>query len=88
MIHKTSSSAATSSSASFSEDDIRGYAEHLYEQSGRIPGHDLDNWLEAKACLEANVPRHASHRRLHHHISAARKEPSIPSHRTSSTWPA
>ena len=31
--------------------DIRAYAAHLYEQSGRIPNRDIENWLEAKACL-------------------------------------
>lgn len=36
-----------------SEEDIRAYAQHLYEQSGRQPGRDLANWLEAKSCLEA-----------------------------------
>jgi hypothetical protein len=56
----------------FTEEDIRSYAEHLYEQSGRIPGRDLDNWLEAKACLEACVPREQSHRRLQEHLGAAR----------------
>jgi len=53
----------------FTEDDVRAYAEHLYEQSGRVPGRDLDNWLEAKACLQANVPREQSHRRLHEHLN-------------------
>jgi hypothetical protein len=53
----------------FSDEDIGSYAEHLWEQSGRIPNRDLDNWLEAKACLEANIPRDASHRRLHHHLA-------------------
>lgn len=47
------------------EDDIRSYAYHLYEQGGCSPGHDLDNWLEAKACLEANVPRAHTRTRLH-----------------------
>lgn len=56
----------------FTEDDIRSYAEHLYEQSGCIPGRDLDNWLEAKACLQANVPREQSHRRLHEHLNGGR----------------
>jgi hypothetical protein len=51
------------------EDDIRSYAYHLYEQSGRMPGHDLDNWLEATACLNASIPEHCSHRRLHRHIN-------------------
>jgi len=50
-----------------SEDEIRDYAAHLYEQSGRIPGRDLDNWLEAKACLQANIPKEHAHRRLHWH---------------------
>jgi hypothetical protein len=50
-----------------SEDEIRDYAFHLYEQSGRQPGHDVENWLEAKACLEANVPRPHAHARLHRH---------------------
>lgn len=56
-----------------SEDAIRAYAEHLFEQSGRIPNRDLDNWLEAKACLEANLPREDSHVRLHRHREAVRK---------------
>jgi hypothetical protein len=46
------------------EDEIRDYAEHLYQQSGCLPGRDLDNWLEAKACLEANIPKEHAHRRL------------------------
>lgn len=50
------------------ETDIRDYAYHLYEQTGRLEGHDLDNWLEAKACLEANIPRHQSRSRLHRHV--------------------
>lgn len=53
------------------EDEIRDYAYHLYEQSGCVPGHDLDNWLEAKACLEANIPRQHAHARLHRHRHAA-----------------
>ncbi|MBI5692294.1 MAG: hypothetical protein HZC55_19605, partial [Verrucomicrobia bacterium] len=27
----------------------------LYEQSGRLPNRDIENWLEAKACLEAHL---------------------------------
>lgn len=65
--------ASTSVSApKFTDDDIRSYAAHLYEQSGRIEGRDLDNWLEAKACLEASVPREQSHRRLHEHLNGGR----------------
>jgi hypothetical protein len=47
-----------------SEKAIRDYAYHLFEQSGRAPGHDLDHWLEAEACLRANIPQHAAHARL------------------------
>ena len=51
-----------------SEDDVRAYAFHLYEQSGCAPGHDLDNWLEASACLKANIPAHKTRTRLHSHV--------------------
>lgn len=37
-----------------SEEDVRDYAFHLYQQRGRVPGRDLDDWLEAAACLKAN----------------------------------
>ena len=53
------------------EDEIRAYAFHLYEQSGCVPGHDLDHWLEAKACVLANIPRTETHSRLRHHLAAA-----------------
>ena len=52
-----------------SEDDIRDYAYHLYERSNCLPGHDLDNWLEATACLQANIPHHQSDTRLHRHVN-------------------
>jgi hypothetical protein len=38
------------------DDQIRDYAYHLYCQKGCQPGRDLENWLEAKACLSANPP--------------------------------
>lgn len=47
------------------DDAVRDYAYHLYEQNGRIPGHELDHWLEAEACLKAHIPIHRSHVRLH-----------------------
>ena len=50
------------------EVDIRDYAYHLYEQNGRLAGHDLEHWLEAKACLEANIPRHHARSRLQRHV--------------------
>jgi hypothetical protein len=63
-----------------SEDDIRSYAYHLYEQSNCAPGHDLANWFEATACLQANIPSHQSAARLHHHVNAgpAAVAPSFP----------
>jgi len=54
-----------------SENEIRDYAYHLYEQSGSAPAHDLDNWLEATACLKANIPAHSSQNRLHRHVHGA-----------------
>ena len=52
-----------------SDDDIRDYAFHLYQQSNCAPDRDVDNWLEATACLEANIPAHQSGSRLHRHIN-------------------
>jgi hypothetical protein len=56
------------------ESEIRDYAYHLYVQGGCHPGHDLDNWLEAKACILANIPKEHSRFRLHHQIQAASPE--------------
>ena len=50
------------------EDQIRNYAYHLFEQNGRAPGHDRENWLEAEACLKANITVHRSHPRLHTYL--------------------
>ena len=54
------------------EEDIRAYAEHLFVVSGRIPNRDIENWLEAQGCLEANLAgaprrrrRPAPARRIH-----------------------
>jgi hypothetical protein len=54
-----------------SEDAVRDYAYHLYQQGGIMPGHDVDDWLEATACLKAHIPAHGSHRRLHEHVNGA-----------------
>jgi Protein of unknown function (DUF2934) len=51
------------------EAEIRDYAYHLYEQSNRVPARDFENWMEAKACVEARIPAHASHMRLQHYIA-------------------
>ncbi len=50
------------------DDEIRDYAYHLYTQGGCQPGHDLDHWLEAEACLCACIPKEHSRSRLHRHI--------------------
>jgi len=50
-----------------SEDEIRDYANHLYVQRGSADGHDRDDWLEAEACLGANIPKESSRTRMHHH---------------------
>lgn len=64
-------SAQKSIEADLLEEDIRDYAYHLYEQSGRRDGHDQEHWLEAKACLLTNIPRQDSHNRLHRHLEYA-----------------
>ncbi len=51
-----------------SESAIRDYAYHLYEQGGRAPGHELEHWLEARACLLAAIPARHSRARLHRHL--------------------
>jgi hypothetical protein len=60
-----------------SEDQIRDYAYHLYIQSGCIPGRELANWLEAKACLQACIPQSESHARLHRRIRVNDPSPPI-----------
>lgn len=53
-----------------SEADISAYAYHLYEEGGHVHGHDVANWHEAIACLNANIPSHQSHRRMQHSATA------------------
>ena len=50
-----------------SEAEIRDYANHLFVQRGSVHGHDSDDWLEAEACLCANIPKESSRTRMHHH---------------------
>jgi hypothetical protein len=52
-------------SALLSDEAIRDYAYHLYDQSGFVAGRDLDNWLDAKACLSSGIPKAQSSLRLH-----------------------
>jgi len=51
------------------DDDIREYAYHLYQQSNFTPGQDLDNWLEATACLKAAIPSNLSGSWLYRHVN-------------------
>jgi len=46
------------------DDAIREYAYHLYQQGSGEPGHEVDDWLEATACLKANIPSHSAVGRL------------------------
>jgi hypothetical protein len=34
-------------------DEIAKVAHELYEKSGRVPGHDLEHWLEAEKIVMA-----------------------------------
>ncbi len=47
------------------EERVREFAFQLYEQSGRTPGRDLENWLEAAALLTERFVAHRSNRRRH-----------------------
>lgn len=35
---------------------IQEYAYDLYLRNGQQPGHDLEDWFQAKACLESSIP--------------------------------
>jgi len=66
--HSTSSSKQLSATAPQpSEDEVRDYANHLYIQRGSVNGHDCDDWLEAEACLAANISKEFSRTRMHQH---------------------
>ena len=50
---KKKSQPSNAAARPITEDEIRDYAYHLYQQSGCVAGRDVENWFEAKACLEA-----------------------------------
>lgn len=57
-INKTKSTMNKSSSCCAPErftDEVRRKAQELYEKSGRKPGRDLDNWLEAERIVNSEV---------------------------------
>jgi hypothetical protein len=39
-----------------SEQAISDYAYQLYQQCGCVPGHAVENWIEATFCLNAGIP--------------------------------
>jgi len=43
-------------------EEIAGRARAIYEKSGRLPGRDLDNWLQAEAELRGNHKNSATQR--------------------------
>ena len=49
--------------------EVREYAYHLYVQSGRIPGRDLDNWLDAEATLKASLTPLVNQRKISRDLS-------------------
>lgn len=49
------------------ENEIRDYAFHLYEEGGHRHGLDVEYWHEARACLNANIPKESARMRMHHH---------------------
>jgi hypothetical protein len=53
------------------EEVIRDYAYQLYQQGSGAHGYDVDHWLEATACLKANIPAHSSRSRLHQHLNGS-----------------
>lgn len=61
-----------------SEDEIRAYASHLYEQNGSLDGHDTENWLEAEACLRAGIPKASTRPHVHHHHTQITARESLP----------
>lgn len=65
---KTNSDHPVVEKASPGVEEIRDYAYHLYCQNGCRPGHEIEDWLEAEACLMANIPKHEALTRLHRHL--------------------
>ncbi len=45
---------------SINDSIVRDYAYHLYEQNGCTDGREVEDWLDAKACIENNIPREHS----------------------------
>lgn len=41
------------------QEAIRRRAQEIYEQSGKVPGRDLDNWTRAEAEIQAEVSKYA-----------------------------
>lgn len=41
---------------------IRGRAEEIYESSGKIPGRDIDNWMQAEREIRGEITQQAGRR--------------------------
>jgi hypothetical protein len=61
MKKKSTKSSARTSASEPADEDIRNYAYRLFEQRGGEPGHDIDDWLEARAWLRSSVPGKRAH---------------------------
>ena len=59
MVKKSTNKISSNSKMSISQDQltdmIRKKANELYEKSGKKPGRDLDNWLEAERIIKQRV---------------------------------
>ncbi len=68
MKKKSAKSSASPDTPAPAEDDIRNYAYHFFELRGGEPGHDVEDWLEARAWLLSSVLRHHTPARLPMHL--------------------
>jgi hypothetical protein len=59
-------------------EEIARKAHAIYEASGRLPGHDLDNWLEAETELQAARKRSGSARFENRETAAPAPPPARP----------
>ena len=53
-INKKTTTSSSCTSAQLHE-EIRKKAQELYEKSGRKPGRDLANWLEAERIVKSKI---------------------------------
>jgi Protein of unknown function (DUF2934) len=51
------------------DNEIRDYAYHIYVQNGHRNDRCQENWADAKACLDARVPKEDSDEWLHFRLA-------------------